>query len=40
MKHKSAAAIQVKKNLQYKSIEDAAKRLLMDVKAWGIKIPD
>jgi len=30
----------VKKNLLYKSIEDAAKRLLTDIKAFGIKLPD
>ena len=30
----------VKKNLFYRSIEDAAKRLLLDIKAWGIKLPE
>ena len=30
----------VKKSLLYKSVEDAAKRLLLDIKAWGVKLPD
>jgi NIMA (never in mitosis gene a)-related kinase len=30
----------VKKNLLYKSVEESAKKLLIDLRAWGIKLPD